>query len=275
MKFTDKLIVTDLDGTFFNSETKLVKRNLEAVEYFKKNGGMFAVATGRVPELMGKELEPIISTLVNAPCINSNGAFAYDFVENVAYNEIFLDADRATELIKRVNLEFPEVNARLSTKNGKYVVHKTAYDEPSKVKGYVDIDDVPRCGWYRAAFDGPCASLDKIRELYEAKYEDSFDFVKSCDIIYEFNDKSATKGTALDRLRKLLIDSGRASENLEIYAVGDFENDLDMLRHADVPCCPDNAIEKVKQICKIQLCKCDDGAIGDLIEKLDKSHSNV
>ena len=271
MKFSDIAIVTDLDGTFFNSQSGLVKRNLDAVEYFKANGGLFAVATGRVPEMMGKELTPLMPTLANIPCISCNGAFAYDFRENRAYNEIFLDADRASELIKRATADFPEVSARLSSKNGKYVLHKTDWTEKSdKIVGFMPVDEVPRCGWYRVAFDGPCASLDKIRERFEAEYAKYFDFVKSCDAIYEFNDKSATKGTALDRLRELLIKTGRASDKLKIFAAGDFENDLDMLRHADVPCCPANAIERVKKICKMQVCRCDDGAIAEIIKNIEK-----
>lgn len=273
MKFTDIAIVTDIDGTFFDSSSKLVKRNLDAVEYFKENGGLFAVATGRVPEIMGFELEKIMPTLANIPCICSNGAFAYDFREKRAYNEIFLNADRATELIKRVIAEFPDVNARLSTKNGKYVMQNTSWDEPSAsdatVVGYLPIDDVPRCGWYRAAFDGSCHDLDTIRAKFEAEYADEFDFVKSCDEIYEFNDKIATKGHALENLRKLLIESGRASSKLKIYSAGDFENDITLLKSADVACCPANAIQKVKDICKFQVCKCDDGAIADIIEAID------
>lgn len=271
MKFSDIAIVTDLDGTFFDSHSRLVKRNLEAVEYFKANGGLFAVATGRVPEMMGFELEPLIPTLANIPCINCNGAFAYDFREKRAYNEIFLNAERATELVQRATAAFPEVSARLSSKNGKYVLHNTDWTEKSdKIVAFLPVDEVPRCGWYRIAFDGPCESLDKIREIFEPEYADCFDFVKSCPVIYEFNDKSATKGTALERLRELLISSGRASDKLKIYAVGDFENDIDMLRHADVPCCPSNAIDRVKEICKLQVCRCDDGAIADIIEMLDK-----
>lgn len=273
MKFTDIAIVTDIDGTFFDSHSKVVQRNLEAVEYFKENGGLFAVATGRVPEIMGPELEKLMPTLANIPCISCNGAFAYDFREKRAYNEIFLNADRATELIKKVIAEFPAVTARLSTKDGKYVMQKTNWDEPSAtdstVVGYLPIDDVPRCGWYRAAFDGSCSDLDTIRERFEQDYTNDFDFVKSCDEIYEFNDKTATKGNALNNLRKLLIDSGRASSKLKIYSAGDFENDLTMLRSADVACCPANAIQKVKDICKLQVCKCDDGAIADIIEAID------
>lgn len=33
MKFSDTAIVTDLDGTFFNTKTELVKRNLDAISY--------------------------------------------------------------------------------------------------------------------------------------------------------------------------------------------------------------------------------------------------
>ncbi|MGN1128223.1 MAG: HAD-IIB family hydrolase [Candidatus Flemingiibacterium sp.] len=270
MKFSDTAIVSDIDGTFTDPHSQLVRRNLDALEYYRANGGLFATATGRVPEMMGV-LEPVIADIANIPCISCNGAFAYDFRENRAYNEIFLDADRASELVKRAVAEFPEVSARLSSKNGKYVLHKTSYTEWSaRIVGFLPVDEVPRCGWYRIAFDGPCESLDAIRGKFEAEYSDSFDFVKSCPTIYEFNDKKATKGTALDRLRELLISSGRASEKLRIYAVGDYENDLDMLRHADVPCCPANAIDSVKAISRLKVCSCGDGAIADIVEAIEK-----
>ena len=117
MKFSDTAIVTDLDGTFFNTKTELVKRNLDAISYYKQNGGLFAVATGRVPEMLGI-LEPMMPSLANIPCINCNGAFAYDFQEMRPYNEIFMNADKATELVTLVSEGYPEGGARLSSKNG-------------------------------------------------------------------------------------------------------------------------------------------------------------
>ncbi|MFQ9148778.1 MAG: HAD family hydrolase [Eubacteriales bacterium] len=89
--------------------------------------------------------------------------------------------------------------------------------------------------------------------------------------MYEFNDKSATKGTALVRLKKLLIDTGRATEKLKIYAVGDYENDLDMLRHADVPSLPRKRDRLSKKIAKLHVCHCDDGAIADAIDAIGKT----
>lgn len=59
---------------------------------------------------------------------------------------------------------------------------------------------------------------------------------------------------------------GFAERKLRIYAVGDFENDYDMLLAADLAACPSNAIESISEISDIRLCSSDEGAIADLIE---------
>ena len=46
--FANTLMVTDLDATFFSDPSRLAKRNLEAVEFFKSEGGYFTAATGRI-----------------------------------------------------------------------------------------------------------------------------------------------------------------------------------------------------------------------------------
>ena len=48
-KFDGILICTDLDGTLINSSEKVSKENLDAIEYFKANGGLFTFVTGRLP----------------------------------------------------------------------------------------------------------------------------------------------------------------------------------------------------------------------------------
>ncbi len=39
-KFDGILICTDLDGTLMNSKKEISKENLDAIEYFKANGGL-------------------------------------------------------------------------------------------------------------------------------------------------------------------------------------------------------------------------------------------
>ena len=46
-KFEGLLFCTDLDGTLYASDGTVPKANLEAIEYFNKNGGKFTFVTGR------------------------------------------------------------------------------------------------------------------------------------------------------------------------------------------------------------------------------------
>ena len=70
------------------------------------------------------------------------------------------------------------------------------------------------------------------------------------------------------RLRDMLSEGGKRKT---LYAVGDYENDLEMLRASDVAVCPSNALDKIKDICDLCLCDNDTGVIADLIEYIDKN----
>jgi hydroxymethylpyrimidine pyrophosphatase-like HAD family hydrolase len=55
---------------------------------------------------------------------------------------------------------------------------------------------------------------------------------------------------------------------IKTYGVGDYENDLTLLRAADVAVCPANAHPDVKREADMVLCHHDEGVIADLIERL-------
>ena len=44
-----KLIVCDLDGTLLSTNKTISDKNIEALEYFKREGGYFTFITGRLP----------------------------------------------------------------------------------------------------------------------------------------------------------------------------------------------------------------------------------
>ena len=61
-----KLIATDLDGTLLNDELTVSERNLLAIEKFRAAGGIFTIATGRMPssvkryaEMLGLDAHPV------------------------------------------------------------------------------------------------------------------------------------------------------------------------------------------------------------------------
>ena len=50
-KYSDWLVASDVDGTILNKRRKLVKKNIDAVADFVKEGGNFTLASGRNPQL--------------------------------------------------------------------------------------------------------------------------------------------------------------------------------------------------------------------------------
>ena len=53
-----------------------------------------------------------------------------------------------------------------------------------------------------------------------------------------------------------------------LFAAGDYYNDVEMLRLADVSAVPCDSPDEVKELAKHITCKCDDGAVADFIDYL-------
>lgn len=56
---------------------------------------------------------------------------------------------------------------------------------------------------------------------------------------------------------------------LKVYAVGDYDNDISMIKAADVGVCPSNALDEVKKVADLCLCSNEEGVIADLIEHIE------
>ena len=72
------LICTDLDGTMVASDGTVSDRNAAAVMRFERQGGLFSVATGRLPShfaTLGGKFMP------NAPVVTFNGAAIVDLAK--------------------------------------------------------------------------------------------------------------------------------------------------------------------------------------------------
>ena len=77
--FNGYLLVSDMDGTLLNSNGRLSKENIAAIEYFVDNGGKFTLATGRMLPSVKRHIEKI---KVNLPVIMYNGTKVYDYNTN-------------------------------------------------------------------------------------------------------------------------------------------------------------------------------------------------
>ena len=58
-KFDGMLICTDLDGTLLRNDKTISCENIDAIEYFKQEGGYFTFVTGRMPFFVSYVLDTI------------------------------------------------------------------------------------------------------------------------------------------------------------------------------------------------------------------------
>ena len=276
-KFSHVLLVTDLDGTFFGRTTRLVKRNLDAVARFKAEGGRFTAATGRIRQDMWRVM-PDAGALFNAPAITANGSYLYDFAADRCVGAYPMQTRDVLDVVGFARRLCDRVGVRVATEWGfladaDTVNEHLAYD----LSRYTTFEarSVPFERWetageqfYKVVFRGAWEDLSAIRPAIEEKFGDRYEYNASSETFFEIQRRGVNKATALRELASMLA-AGDDHPILTV-AVGDHENDLAMLRAADVAACPAGALAEVKNASRWQLCDCEDGAIADLIERLER-----
>ena len=263
--FDGALIVSDVDGTFLGSDSRIVERNIKALDRYKSEGGKFTIATGREWFLVLRDV-PFMADIVNAPIICCNGAEIYDMKENREISRAHHDAsayDMTLDLAER----FPELSLKVTIDDRWYYTSEDCvYDArllwPDRVS-VMPYRDFPREGWMKILFWGDPKDIVRIKEYGIPKYPD-FVFVSAHDDGVEIQAPYGTKAAMLGRLKSLVGAS-------ELWAVGDYENDILMLTAAENRACPGNALDSVRSIPGIiRLCTNDDGCTADLIDIIEE-----
>ena len=267
-KFEGIIILSDLDGTLLGSEHKIPERNREKIEYFKQNGGYFTFNTGRNYLNIYKSI-PDAHDVVNAPVISCNGACLYDMQKKAPVLEHFVDPDKVKTVVRMQKEKYPDVRAEMSSSSGVLAEAYDSYvamDFPNKNVTIAPIDQMRCDNWYKTVFRGEPCDLVPLRDEVMEIFGSEFEYCNSSPYYFEICPAGCSKGAMIPDLKRYC---GIEGKEMTLYAVGDYENDIPMLRAADVSACPANAMDEVKQICDIQLCSCNEGAIADLIEYIE------
>ena len=269
-KFDNIAILTDLDKTFFADGTKVVERNIEAIEYFKSEGGIFTISTGRLHFNLDVII-PGLAKLVNAPALMCNGTYFYNFCEKKSSEEIFINADLAYKTVQFVHNSNITKAIRGSARDG-YVVDSLDGKAAATLQkcGITSIISAPYDKWntegfYKLAFVDEPQTLAELEEALKKQFTDCYEYNRSSPVQLELQEKGVNKARLIPLFREMYDKQG---EKLTVYACGDNENDLAMLKSADIAVCPSNAIDQVKAICDMCLCSNNEGVIADLIYSL-------
>ena len=267
MKFKGKIIISDIDGTYTGSDEGERKNN-EAIEYFKSEGGLFTFATGRV-EFSVKSIVPDFFELTNAPAVMSNGSYLYDVKEDKRINEICIDTEYALPLLRELKAAMDDIGIRINRRKGYMTpeINPAAYNDLkqyiSNVKT-VQFDEMPTDNWNKIVLMGTREQVKAAENFVKNhRYGGNFAVSYSCPTLLELLDPKATKGNQVRYLKKML-------GNYTTYCCGDFENDEDMLKKADYAVVPSSGMDKIVAMADIVTCHCKDGTIAYLVDLLDK-----
>ena len=250
-KYSGILLCSDFDGTFYTGKV-IPQDNIKAVKHFCENGGAFTIVSGRQIRFLTPAVQDVD---ISAPLVLLNGAIVYDREKDLIIKESFMSGLKR-ELVLRLAKEVPDaVLVGFFLKEGSVQVPIEQIDdipdeyisESYKIVVHLETKDPTRSN----------VAVSVIKEIVG----DGFLVARSSWGYAEILDPMLTKSKATHFLKDYLGAD-------KLVCVGDFENDLDMVREADVGYAVANAIDSLKAVADKITVSVTDAAIARIIEEL-------
>ena len=260
------LLCTDLDGTLLRGDRTVSRENLEAIEHFKREGGYFTFVTGRMPFFVSGIYEMVQP---NAPfgCINGGGIFDHRTQQYVWTHEA---PREIMQLAAYAGQAMPTIGVQVNCFGRIFFCQENRVMEEFRA-----ITNVP---YLPGAYEDIREPVAKIVFVVEREEEmqhlqallaahplaSDFDFIRSEQTLFEILPKGINKGAVLPRLAAHLgISPDRT------IAVGDYDNDISMLRAAGVGYAVANACPAAKAAADRITVSNDEHAIAAIVAELE------
>lgn len=266
-KFDGMLFCTDLDGTLLADDKTISKENMDAMAYFKSEGGLFTFITGRVPQT-SQEIYRAVRP--NAPygCVNGGGI--YDPIAERFLWKMILPRE-ALALVREVDHNLPEIGIQLNTAEHIYFNKDNetmvAFRRSTGVENLTCHYEEVQEPILKVLFGHPSsAQIARLMELLHRHPDaDRYDFIRSEQALYEILPKGVSKGAALCKMAELLgVDINRT------IAIGDYNNDISMIRAAKLGIAVENAVEEAKAAADYVTVHHSESAIARIVDLLDR-----
>ena len=252
MKFDNVLFCSDWDGTLTYQKT-INEKDIESIKYFQENGGKFTFCSGRRPEHFSDVIDRIRP---NTYVIGLNGALIMDVFTGEKLYESFIDSEALAvcktllndyDCFQNVCVHFDDEGSMILNKdeyNAEYerILKKNVYKVIAIAKSEEAVNE----------------AMSAIKSLDLKSIVCSRSWITG----FEFLSKKATKSVGMKILAK-------ATGSTKLYAIGDYENDIDMIEEADFGFAVGNAIEAVKAKADKVLCPAWEGAISEAIKEIE------
>lgn len=247
MDFSKIVVMTDLDGTILNDRKQVSPEDMASIEEFRRGGGSFAVATGRGYSMA----RPIVEKLgVHTPCVIFNGAAVYDFDKD----KFLWHSDMpscAVDYIKLLGENFPDIGIEILSEKTVYVTNYNEWVREhlalESIEGvFCKVEEVHKGDWLKVLIAYSPEKIGEIIEFTEKNCKKDVNWVHSSPMYYEMLPEGISKGSGYKRLMELSEYKGKFT-----VAMGDYGNDYDMIKGADLGVAVENALDRVKSAAKL------------------------
>lgn len=266
MRYDKIALFTDLDGTLLNTHREVSAENLGAIAHFVSEGGLFGISTGRAPVNALDVLPPLP---INTWSVVLNGAEGYHFPTKTAANVRCLPKPVMEPLIRQILRTQPQINVQVCTPDKLLFLSDPALADRDFVDihqplDFMNADRALEYPWVKVLLCGPREMLEAVvRWAEQTGIPEQTTVVFSQYTYLEFLPQSTDKGSCLHALRRQESLQGRT-----IIAIGDYSNDIGLLREADIGVAVGNALPEVKAVADIITRTNDEHALADLIERI-------
>ncbi len=243
-----KMILSDLDETLL-VDHHIPKENLKAIQKVRERGVQFVICTGRSYEIVQDIVSELgMTNMKDTYSICLNGGLIVENHQQKILRFQNLDADIAIELIKHgLNLE---VCLMVFTLDCCYFIHpsdeeverKQIQKATYKILSEDEIDQLKGQKIAKVLYALP--NIERLREIASDIPSELMEKVSTTFSSYrylEFNAPGVNKGVGLNFLADYLnIDVQ------DVIAIGDNDNDIEMIKEAGLGVCVQGASEHIK-----------------------------
>lgn len=265
-KFEGVMLCTDIDGTLTNDKNNVSEENIEAIRYFTQHGGIFTIATGRIPFT----IPIVLNEFIKIPVVCQNGSAIYDVnkKEYVSYKSI---DRRAIEITKEISQKFPFSGIEF------YRLYDIAFvkenNATSRHHKLENISCVTHLDCNIEDVKGPIIKIlfaqeeneteRMYTELENSVYQSEYKLLKSHKWYYEILRKDVNKGNALKELCGILN-----VDLKNVITAGDNDNDIELIQASGLSYATQNATENLKKVADRITKSNNDHAIADIIYRI-------
>lgn len=255
-------ILSDMDGTLVSSDGTVSEKNKEAIRKFIRAGGYFGIATGRGHVNV---LNYTSGVEINAPSVLYNGAMLYDFKTGKSLRVEKLPEDDLIRIIQMVQKRYPKIMVHIYTPDTCFLVSKEK-DADEKILGdhqpavFDTLEKALTKPWIKILMAGRNEDLKEIEKELETIENQRMRWVYSADIYLEILPEGVSKAAMISNMKEF------HGGDHTVIAIGDYYNDLEMLKEADFGIAMGNAPDEIKAVADMTTLSNDEDGVARVID---------